>query len=460
MGKYAEMLDEIVEHLGGVGNIEGVTHCATRLRFTLKDKSKADMDAIDGISGVLGTQYGTGTHQVLIGTHVGEVYDELVQIPGIVGRGEVEDDLADDAGVAKEKIGLFDRFTRMMSAVYSPYIPVLAVGGIASGVVGLLSNIGIISTESLTYQAFYAIFYALVYFFPIMLAYTAAKHFKCNEYVAAALGASIVYPGVSDLLVNGETANLLGITFPAFNFAGSFVPILMAVFCMSLLERWLKRVMPQVIQFTMVPLVCLAAFVPLTIMVFGPIGSLIANGITTVYMAIINYKIIAGILCGAFFILVILFGMHWALTPIQLALLAQQGSEFGLAASGMGNYAALGVGLAVLVLSRSNSLKQTAASASFSLGLCGISEPMLYGVILRDKRLIATMCIAGGLAGLVCALTDVSATNFAFAGLLAFGGWLGTINLYGYVASIAVAIAAGFGLTFALIKTRGMKGLE
>lgn len=455
MDKYTDMLDAIVEHLGGAGNIEGVTHCATRLRFTLRDRSKADMDAIEEVPGVLGTQVGTGTHQVLIGTHVGDVYDELVSRPGITGRGEVGDSLDEGDGAeapAPERIGLLDRFTRMMSAVYSPYIPVLATGGIASGVVGLLSNAGILSTDTLTYQAFYAIFYGLIYFFPIMLAYTAAKHFKCNEYVAAALGAALVYPDVAQYLVAGETANMFGIDFPAFSFSGSFIPILLAVFCMSYLERWLKRALPQAVQFTAVPAICLFVFVPLTIMVFGPIGSFVANGIADIYMALANFRVVSGILMGAFFSLVILVGMHWALTPIQLAILAEQGHEFGLAASGLGNYAVLGVCLAVLVFSQDRGMKQTAGSAAFALALPGISEPGLYGVVLKDKRFIGAMCAAGALGGLVCALTGVYATNFAFAGLLSFGGWLNTINLGGYVASIAVSIVAAFIFTTALMR--------
>lgn len=460
MGQYKEMLDEIVANLGGAGNIKGVTHCATRLRFTLVNDAKANMSAIDKIEGVLGTQVASGTHQVLIGMHVGDVYEELVAMPGITGQGEVSDDADDDVtSGGGEKMSPIDHFTRMMSAVYSPYIPILATGGIASGIVGLLANLGVLSTESLTYQTFYAIFYALINFFPIMLAYTAAQHFKCNQYVAAALGASIMYPGVANLLVNGQSANLLGINFPAFNFAGSFVPILLAVFCMSFFERWLKRVLPKAIQFTAVPAGCLFVFVPLTIMVFGPLGNIIANGIASAYLALINVRVLAGMVLGAFFSLIILFGMHWALTPIMLDLLAKNGSEFGLAASGMGNYAILGVCLAVFVLSRKDDTRQTAGSAAFTLALCGISEPALYGIILKNKRLIATMCVAGAIGGLVCALTGTEATNFAFAGILSFGGWLGSINLAGYVAGIAVSIVSGFVLTALLSKALGNREL-
>lgn len=455
MGAYTGMLTSIIEQLGGVDNIASVTHCATRLRFALKDKSKADMDAIEGIDGVLGTQVSAGTHQVLIGTHVGDVYDEILEIKGITGNGEVGDELEDDAPA--EKGGLFDRFTRMISAVYAPYIPVLATGGIASGVVGLLANFGVIATDSLTYQAYYAVFYALIHFFPIMLAYTAAQHFKCNQYVAAALGAALMYPGVSDLLVAGETVNMFGINFPATNFAGSFLPILLAVFCMSHFERWLKGVLPQAAQFTLVPLCCLFVFVPLTIMVFGPISSVVANGIAAAYGLLSQYTIPTGIVFGAFFGLVILLGMHWAVLPLELDVLMRQGSEFSLACGGMANYAVLGICFAVFLLSKKNEDKQVAGSAALSLGLCGISEPGMYGVILKNKLFIAAMCLAGGIAGLIQALLGVACTNFAFAGLLSFGGWLGCVNLPGYIISIVVAVGLGFVFGALILKTNTRK---
>ncbi len=460
MADYKDMSQRIVEGVGGAQNVRGVLHCATRLRFDLKDPSKFDQEAVKQVPGVIGTMVGAGTSQVLIGNKVGDVYDQLVALPelaerGITGQPEVDADEAN--GV---KIGLFDRFTRMMSDVFTPLIPLLATGGIASGFIGLLANLGIVSSDSLTYQTFYAIFYGLIYFFPIVLAFTAAKHFKSNPYVAVALGAAIMYPGVADLIQTGTTANLLGIDFTAFSFSGSFVPILFATFCMSLFERFLKEKLPEATQFILVPMLCLVVFVPLTIMVFGPVGGLLANAITAVYNMLVNFLPLLGLVFGGFFGLVILLGLHWAVLPVELGIMASQGVEYSLPAGGMGNYAILGICLAVAIFGHKKADKGVAGSAAFTNALCGITEPGLYGVVLREKRLIAVMIASGGVAGLILGIGRVGATNFAFSGILSFAAWLGAQNFPVYCLGIVVSIALSFGLTTLLIKTHRLSEFE
>lgn len=453
--KYEKMVAEIVEALGGKTNIESVAHCATRLRFILVSKDHADKKRLEAIDGVLGVQI-AGTYQVLIGTHVGDVYDTLIEKTGIKSGGTLDDE--DDA--KPEKVGLLDRFTRMMSAVFSPYIPIFATAGIVGGIVSLLAKMGVVNPEGVTYQAFYSISYSLIYFFPILLAFTAAKHFKCNSYVAAVLGASLMYPGIADMLETGKTVSMFGIGFTAFNFSSSFIPILLAVFCMSHLERWLKKRLPQVVQFILVPLVCLAILVPFTIMVFGPLGGMLANGITIVYNALFQFRILASVFFGAFFIIIILLGLHWAVTPIMLAILAQQGYEYGLAVGGMGNYSLLGICLAVLLFSRDKEQRTTAGSAAFVNALSGITEPGLYGIVLKDKKYLLALVTGGAAGGLICGIFNVAATKFAFSGILAFGAWLSIPNLLWYCVAIAASIAVGFVMTVILNKGTAKRKTE
>lgn len=461
---YTDLCRSIIKGVGGADNITNVIHCATRLRFSLKDPGRFDQDALKKLPDVLGTAIGAGTYQVLIGNQVERVYDQLLDLPEILGRGITKSAGIDDPVTAAAddaaKLRLLDRFTRMMSDVFMPYIPMLATGGIASGVIGLLTNMGVVASDSLTYQTFYAIFYGLINFFPIMLAFTAGKHFRCNPYVAATLGASIMYPGVSNLLVTGETVNLLGISFPAFNLSGSFIPILLAVFCMSYVEHFLKEHLPESTQFILVPLVCLVLFVPLTIMVFGPLGGFLANGILAVYNVLAASPVLLETVFGAFFSLVILLGLHWAVLPIELGILSSQGVEYSLAAGGMGNYAVLGICLAVMVFAKNQEDKSVAGSAAFTNFLCGITEPGLYGVVLRNKKLIAALIYSGGLAGLIMGLGNVGATNFAFSGLLAFGAWFGAQNFPGYCLGILVSVAASFISTSVLLKSGQVKDFD
>ena len=454
MSDYTDLNKQIIVNVGGADNISNVVHCATRLRFNLKDTSKANPEAIRKIPGVLGVQNAGGQFHVLIGTQVDEVYEQLIQLPEIKNAGLKAGEAVDEnLDTAAEKTGLFDRFTRMMSDVFAPYIPVLATGGIASGVIGLLANLGVVDSASLTYQTFYAIFYSLIYFFPILLAFTAGKHFKCNPYVAATLGAAIMYPGVSNLLVTGDTASMIGIKFTAFNFGGSFIPILLAVFCMSYFEKWLKKHVAKNMQFIIVPAACLFIFVPLTILVFGPIGGMIGNFVKWIYSILSGNVVIMDIVFGGFFSIIILLGMHWAVTPIMLGIMAEQGYEYGLAAGGMGNYAVLGICLAVAIFAKNAADKTTASSAAFTNALCGITEPSLYGIVLRSKLLLATMVISGACGGLVLGLGKVAATNFAFSGILSFGAWFGAVNFPMYCVGIITSIGVGFLLTAFLLKS-------
>lgn len=459
MKDYTEMNKAIIQGVGGTENIRDVIHCATRLRFDLRDSSKADAAALKAISGVLGTQEAAGSYHVLIGPQVNDVYAQLVNMPEMKAIGIQETAAIDDPATA-EKLGLFDRFTKLMSDVYAPYIPVLATGGIASGLIGLLANMGIVDSAGLTYQTFYSIFYALIYFFPILLAFTAGKHFRCNQYVAATLGAAIMYPGVSDLLVTGETASLFGIRFTAFNFAGSFIPILLAVFCLSVLEKWLKKNVPSALQFIIVPAVCLFILVPLTIIVFGPVGGIIGNLIKAVYSILNRNVILTDIVFGGLFSIIILLGMHWAVTPIMLGVLAEQGFEYALAAGGMGNYAVLGICLAVAVFAKNANDRTTAGSGAFTNALCGITEPSLYGIVMRSKTLLGTMILSGAIGGLVLGIGKVAATNFAFSGILSFPAWFGAINFPMYCVGIVVAIGCGFVFTMLLMKSGRVKEFD
>lgn len=433
---YSETARQIIENLGGSENIEKVIHCATRLRFALRDAGKAKTESIKNIDGVIGVQNSGGQYQVLIGTDVGEVFDEVVKA-GVTDGGT---DFSDAPEAAGEKGNFVDRFMKMISEVMSPYIPVLATAGIIGGVIALLSNFGILNSESLTYQAFYAAANSVFYFFPILLAYTAARHFNCNPYTAAVLGASLVYPNLAAMIPSGAQVSMFGIKFTAASFSGTFIPILLAVWVMSYLEKFLKKRLPKIVQFTLVPLITLVVMVPLTIMVIGPLAGILANAISAVYGVLFKVPVIGCVLFGAFFIVIIMLGLHWSVLPIQLAVLAEQGFEYGLSAGGMGNYALLGVCLGALIASKSAKVRQTAGSAAFVDALSGITEPGLYGIVMTNKNYLISLIAGGAAGGLIIGLFDVPIVQFAFSGILSFGAYLTMPKLPIYIIAIAVSI--------------------
>lgn len=442
---------DVVDAVGGPQNIVRLTHCATRLRFQLRDLSKADKARIESLDGAVGAFEAQGLFQVIIGTHVPQVYAEVVAVPGVPADGAVADDApAPAAAAAADRGSVLDRILAAISAIFTPYIPLLASVGIIKGLLAISANYGWIAADSNTYAILSAAGNALIYFFPVLLAFTAAKQFGANPYVGATIGAALLEPNLTAINVTGERLDFLGIPFVGQAFGGTVVPILVAMWAFGYLERLLKRVLPQMTQLLLVPVVSLLVMVPAILLVFGPIGFAVAQGIADAYNWLVQYPLVLSLIFGGFFIYVIMFGVHWLVLPIQLAILAEQGREYSLAAGGMGNYAVLGVLLAVLLLSRDKSTRTVAGSAAFVNGVAGITEPGIFGVIVKNKRYFLALT-AGGLAGgLICGLFDVYITAFAFTGVIGSPAFLSSPKAGPYFLAVAVTIATSFALTWVM----------
>lgn len=446
--KYNEYANELVNALGGADNISSVTHCATRLRFLLVDKKKADKITIESLSQTVGTVEAQGTFQVVVGTHVEDVYDELLKIEGIDGDGVIEEVV--DTNQSQSRL---DRFLSTISAIFTPYIPVLASAGIIKGLLALCVNLDILSEASNTYAIFTAAGNSLIYFFPILLAYTAAKKFGANPYIGAAIGAALMEPNIAAINVTGNSIDFLGIPFTAQAFENTVIPIILGMWAFSYLEKGLRSVLPKTIQLILVPLVSLVVMVPAMLLVFGPLGFFLASAIANGYEALLNFSpIVMSVLFGAFFIYVIMLGMHWVVLPIQLSILAEQGFEYSLCAGGLGNYALLGVCLAVFVIAKDKQTKTMAGSASFVNLLSGITEPGLYGIVLKNKKYFISLTVAGAVGGLICGIFECYITNFAFTGLFGLPAFASSPTAGFYFLAVAVTIVIAFVLTIVLEK--------
>ncbi|MFE5278785.1 PTS transporter subunit EIIC, partial [Bacillus cereus] len=248
---YENVANEVLASLGGKENIKTLTHCATRLRFSLFESSKLDKDAIEKNPNILGLVDKNGNYQLIIGTEVSHVYNAITNLTGEVNS-EREDSSAEST--ESKKGSLLDRFLATISAIFTPYIPVLATSGILIGLVAIATNFGWISEESTTYITLNAVGNALLYFFPILLAFTAASRFGANPYIGATIGAALMHPDLSAILISGERLTLLGIPFTAMNFANTVIPIIVAMWAFSYIEKFLKKYLAKPLQFMLVPL--------------------------------------------------------------------------------------------------------------------------------------------------------------------------------------------------------------
>ncbi len=467
MAQHAEYARDLIDAVGGANNVAGVTHCATRLRFRLKNPGAADKERIKALKESLGVMEAAGQLQVVVGMNVDEVYTDVAAVPGVSALGEVEASDDDDASrpstdtdmtveddTPATKPSILDRLLATISAIFTPWIPLLASVGIIKGVLTLVVNMGWLAETSSTYIIMAAIPTALIYFFPVLLGFTAARQFGASPYVGAVIGASLLEPGLVAISTNGAHLSLFGIPFTAQAFGNSVIPILLGMWAFGYLEKGLKRFLPKVAQFLLVPLLSVVIMVPAMMLVFGPIGFGIATGIANAYNWLINYPLIMGPIFGAFFIFIIMIGAHWVLLPIQLNILATQGQEFSLAAGGLGNYALLGVLLAVMIFNRDKETRATAGSAAFVNFLAGVTEPGLYGVAIKNKWYFIWTALGGAVGGLICGLANTYITAFAFTGLFGLPAFASSPTAVPYFIAVAVSIAVSFVATAVFERTR------
>ena len=453
--RYDEFARETVDAVGGPGNIKQVTHCTTRLRFQLNDVSKVDKARINDRPEALGVVEASGGLHVIVGMTVSDAHAAVAAIPGVHVGGDSVPTVASAAagadpavaaatGEPVKKPRIVDRVLGTISAIFTPYIPLLASVGIIKGLLSLAVNFGWLEATSSTYVILAAAPTALIYFFPILLAYTAARQFGANPYVGATIGAALLEPTLAAINVSGQSIDFLGIPFVAQSFGNTVIPIILAMWAFGYLERGLKRLLPQVTHLLLVPTISIAVMVPLILLVFGPIGFAIASGIASGYEWLVQFPIILGLVFGGFFIYVIMIGAHWVVLPIQLGILASNGMEYSLSAGGMGNYALLGVLLAVFFFEKDKTTRTVAGSAAFVNFLAGITEPGLYGVIIKNKRYFITLTLGGLAGGLVCGIFGTYITNFAFTGLFGLPAFASSPTAVPYFCAVIVSIAVSF----------------
>ncbi|MCI8668698.1 MAG: PTS transporter subunit EIIC, partial [Lachnospiraceae bacterium] len=465
--KYDGLARIIIQNVGGKGNIIALKHCVTRLRFTLKDESLANTDILKNTDGVVTVLQAGGQYQVVIGSYVDYVYDAVIDVGHLqsaTAGADQDDTAADDDGDGKKR-NLLNMFIDVVSAVIQPTLGVLGASGIVKGLLACLTYFHLLESSSGTYQVLYAFADGFFYFLPIFLGYTAAKKFKMNEFIGMALGASLVYPNMVALkgaealgtafagtaFEMSYTTTFLGfpVFFPAAGYTSSVIPIILACLLGSKLYKWGRKVIPDVLQMFLLPLLVILVMMPLTYLIIGPVSGLLCGVLQWVFNLVYNLPVIGGALAAAFvgFIwqICIIFGVHWGLTPLMYINLATMGFDYVLTANiacSWTQFAALG---AVLVKSKDEKMKKITVPAFIS-AFFGVTEPAIYGITLPKKKPFYITCVASAIGGIIMGSMGVVKYMTGGMGLFALPcfidpneGGVGMRNLI--IACIAILVA-------------------
>ncbi|MGQ8870718.1 beta-glucoside-specific PTS transporter subunit IIABC [Paenibacillus sp. TSA_86.1] len=431
---HLKLAQNIVDRVGGKENIQSLTHCATRLRFVLNDNRKADADTLENTAGILKVVESGGQFQVVVGNDVSEVYKHIVA--------EGEFDGAGSGGSSeKENKSIRSAIFGLISGSLTPLIPVFAGAGLVKALLIVLERLGWIAVDSGTYAILAAAGNSIFYFLPILLGITIAKVLNVNSYVAAAIGAALMEPNFTALTAAGSTTHFLGIPVSLMNYASSVFPMFIAVSIYAVLEKFLKKIMHKNVQLFAVPFFSLVIMVPLTAMLIGPFGQYVGQWIGDIVNFLINSNsVIAGIILGGTWSFLVLLGLHWATVPIIMGNLSAGGDLIApLAATSVA--ASMGIGLGVFLKTKDKDLKALSGSSFLSAILSGVTEPILYGIILRYRKTLIYLVAAGAIGGGLMGYLGVKLVVFNFF-LNVFTLPAQSPMLY-YIIGVLTAIAGG-----------------
>lgn len=434
--KYERLAKEIIEAVGGEENIISLVHCATRLRFTLKDESRADDDKVKGINGVLSIVKKGGQYQLIIGNTVHEVYEAVMKIANIK--------MPDHGTKEKKKENIVNKVLGVITGAIAPAIPILAGAGMGKVLLLVLNLLGILSSDTQTYAILSFIFDAGFYFIPVFIGFSAAGIFKCNQYLGAFMGLALLHPNWTAMVAAGEPVQFLGVPVTLVKYASSIIPILLAVWIMSYIEKFVRKIVPDIIKVFTVPLIVILISVPLTLVVIGPVGNYLSLAIASVVVYIKDhFGFLAIAILSALYPWFVTTGMHTAIAPIGLNLITEIGYDpITRVIALCSNMSQASAALAVSVKTKNKELKALATSSSISAFLGGITEPALYGVNLKLKKPMYACMIGGGVAGIFAGLVQLKAYAMVTPGLLSLPMWIPPEGRNFVYAIITVVIAA------------------
>ena len=426
---------ELLELVGGRENVNNLVHCATRLRFELKDEGLARKKEIEEKSYVLSVVVSGGQYQIVIGPKVTEYFAAVMKLLNLE-EGKKEED------------GGNMSLLKVISGAFSPLIPLLAGSGMIKALLMVLVEFGLLADTSSTYAILAAAGNAVFYFMPVFLGITLSKQFGGNMYVGGAIGAALLEPSFTGL-IGQEGVAFLGLSVVPVDYATTVFPIFIISFVYAFLDKKLKKWIKQELQMFLVPMICLLVLVPMAILVFGPFGTTIGNTVSAVIAWLFDFSnVLAGLVLGATYPFLTILGLHWGFTPITLQNLNLYGGDVLEGAAVCCVYAELGIAIGAYLKGRKGSKIREIAGPTILTGfLAGVTEPILYGIVMRYKRLMAIVAVAGGIGGAINGLFHVTMDAYVFHNLFSVA-MLTYSPFIPFLIGCGASLAAGLLLTY------------
>lgn len=437
-----KLAQDLIPLVGGKDNIKGVLHCMTRLRFQLADMSKAKIAEIEALDGVMGVKEVGAQTQVIIGPNVAAVYKEVINIVGDLKDQAGKEAAQTAEGEEKEKQKLSAKLLDMISGIFAPVIPLITGAGMIKAILVIMVALGL-SDESSEYYILNFIADSGFYFFPVVLAFSSAQKFGCNPYLAAMIGGVLIHPNWNALVSAGEAVRFFGIPVRLFSYGSSILPIILTVWFMSYVERFAEKVSPNMVKAILKPLITMAVTSLVSLIVLAPlgsyIGSILSGGIAFLDQ---NVSVLVPTIVGAVQPLLVFFGMHLAIfPPLQTIQLAEMGYE---TVCGPGFLAAIlacaGATLGFALRSKDKNVKELGFSTGFT-ALCGVTEPAVYGIIVKYKQIIPAVVLGGVSGGLFAGIFHLKRYAIATPGIPALPTFMGEDpnNIFIAIGTVCIA---------------------
>lgn len=443
MDQYKQLAETIVQHVGGKENVKSVFHCATRLRFKLKDESKASATTLKQQDGIITVVQSGGQFQVVIGNNVPYVYKEVVDVGGF------QTSSTDD----EEKSGVFNRLIDVIAGIFTPILGPMAGSGLLKGLLAILVALGLLTQEMGTYVVLNAAADALFYFLPVILGHSAAKKFGGNPYIGMIIGGALVYPSIVAIQGAGESLTFLNVPVVLMSYASSVIPIILATYVSSKVEAFFNRHTHEAVRNFTTPMMALLLVVPLTFLAIGPVATYASQGLANGYSFLYELSpTIAIAFIGAFWQVLVMFGLHWGLVPIIINNLSVVGMDTIVVGVLMATFGQVGAVLAITLKAKNPKVKGLGTSSTIA-GVFGITEPAMYGLTLPRKKPFVFGMIGGAAGGVIGGLFGTAAYAMGGLGIFSIPVMIPAtgVDLAFYGAFIGMAVATVVALVLTMV---------